>query len=85
MCDKAVKGDPYSLLYVPDWFVARGPIDIWYDDKHWYHDDKLIEWDEGYKKRKAQKASIKEYLLPSIHQDIGKMKDEKRDTEKLWA
>ena len=47
---------------------------IWYDDdyyyddgNHWDNDDdenKFFEWYNGYKKRKAQKANIKEELLP---------------------
>ena len=32
---------------------------VWYD---WY--DKFFEWHEGYRKRKAQKAKIKEELIP---------------------
>ena len=64
MCDKAIKDDPSSLQFVPDWFVTQEQIDIWYDDNYWYHNDELIEWYEGYKKRKAQKAKIKEELLP---------------------
>ena len=64
MCDKAVKDDPSSLQFVPDWFVTQEQIDIWYDDDYWYHDDELMEWYEGYKKRKAQKAKIKEELIP---------------------
>ena len=64
MWDKAVKDDPSSLRFVPDWFVTQEQIDVWYDDNYCYHDDELIEWYEGYKKRKAQKAKIKEELLP---------------------
>ena len=37
------------------------------------HDDKFFEWYDGYKKRKAQQASMKEELclLLRIHQDTG--------------
>ena len=63
MCEKAVKDDSSSLRFVPDWFVAQEQIDVWYDDDYWYHDDETIEWYKGYKKRKAQKAKIKEELL----------------------
>ena len=68
MCEKAMRDDPRTLLFVPDWFVGRGSIDVWYDENydddgdHW--DDEIIEWYEGYKKCKAQKAKIKEELLP---------------------
>ena len=64
MCDKAVKDDPSCLQFVPDWFVTQEQIYIWYDDDYWYHDDELMEWYEGYKKRKAQKAKIKDELMP---------------------
>ena len=61
MCDKVVKDDLSSLQFVPDWFVNHKPLDVWYDDDH---DDDIIKWSEGYKKRKFQKAKIKEELLP---------------------
>ena len=50
---------------------------MWYDDYydddvgHWGDDDdddddkdKFFEWDDGYEKKKVQKAKIKEELLP---------------------
>ena len=71
MCDKAVKDDSFSLQFVPDWFIRRELVGLWHDDYyddgggHWDDDDedKFFEWYHGYKKRKAQKASIKEELL----------------------
>ena len=36
MCDKAVRDDPSSLQYVPDWFVTREGTYMWHDD---YYDD----------------------------------------------
>ena len=38
------------------------PIGLWYED----FDDEIIEWYEGYQKSKAQKAKIKEELLPIV-------------------
>ena len=72
MCDKAVWEDSSFLQFVPDWFITREWVDMCYDDYydddggHWDDDDedKLFEWYNGYKKRKVQKASIKEELLP---------------------
>ena len=64
MCDKAVKDDPSSMQFVPYWLVTQQQIDVWYENDHWYHNYDIIEWYEGYKKRKAQKAKIKEELLP---------------------
>ena len=36
------------------------------DGGHWDddHEDKIFDWDDGYKKQKAQKTSIKKELLP---------------------
>ena len=39
-------------------------IDVWYDDDDYCDDDDIIDWYNGYQKRKAQKAKIKEELLP---------------------
>ena len=81
---------PWSLKYIPDWFVTQGQTQLWHDDGEYCVDDKLVEWYDGYKKRKAQKASIKEELLtiawhPSRHWDWCAPNDEKQETEKLWA
>ena len=39
-------------------------IQAWQDDTSKYYDDEVIEWCKGYKQRKAQKAKIKEELIP---------------------
>ena len=92
--------DSSSLHYVPDWFVTRKWIDMSYDDyyddddHHWDDDDndeeKSSEWYDGCEACKAQKASIKEELMPiawhpSRYWDWCMSEDEKRETEKLWA
>ena len=67
MCEKAVEVDPWLLIYVPDWFITQQQLKIWHDDKQIWHDDdnnEFIKWYEDYEKRKAQKAKIKEELLP---------------------
>ena len=77
-----------SLQFVPDWFITRKWIDTWHDD---YYDDgghqdddddddedTFFEWYDGYKKWKAQNASIKEELLPIVWPE-----EEKKETEKL--
>ena len=64
MCEKAVDRYLYLLRYVPDWFVTDQQIEIWHDNDEYCNVDKLIEWYDGYKARKAQKVSIKEELLP---------------------
>ena len=89
ICDKAVKGDLYSLLFVPDWFVTQKQLKIWHDDDEYCDDHELIEWYNGYKKRKAQKAKIKEEFLPiawnpSRYWHCCMSDDEKQETDKLW-
>ena len=64
MCDNVVHRDPYSLQFVPNWFVIQEQLKIWHDDDEYCDDDKLIKWYEGHKIRKAQKANIKEELMP---------------------
>ena len=54
----------FSLQFVPDWFLAQQQIDTWYDDDYVYNDSGMIKWYNGYQNRKAQKAKIKEELLP---------------------
>ena len=65
MCNNAVRDEFFSLQYVPDWFVTQQQVKIWYDDGEYHNDDdEIIKWYNGYKKRKVQKARIKEELLP---------------------
>ena len=89
-CEKAVRDDPSSLQFVPHYFVTQQQLKIWHDYDACYYDDKLIEWYDGYQKRKAQKAMIKEELLPIVWYrsrwwDWCISEDEKKETEKLWA
>ena len=88
--DKAAMLCPWSLKYIPDWFVTQQQIKLWYDDDYYCNNDTLIEQYDRYKKRKAQKASIKEEILPiawhpSRYWDWCMLEDEKKETEKLWA
>ena len=64
-CDKVVRDDRSSLRYVPNRFVTGERVCLWYDNSDYYADDEdnFFKWYEYYKKRKAQKASIKEELL----------------------
>ena len=63
MCDKVVRNYLFSLKFVPDYFVTQQQIDEWYNDDYVYNDNEMSEWYEDYKKRKAQKAEIKEWLI----------------------
>ena len=66
---------------------------MWYDDNEYCVDndeDTFFKWYNRHKKRKAQKASIKEELMstawhPSRWWGWCVPEDEKRDTEALWA
>ena len=83
MCDKAVRKDLFSFQCVPDWFVTQQQVKTWHDD-----DDRLILDDEdGYKKRKAQKAQIEKALMliachPSRWGDWCMSEDEKKKRQK---
>ena len=67
--------------------------DDYYDDDgdHWDNDDdedKFFEWYDGYKKRKAQKTSIKKELTPiawhlSRYWDWCISEDEKKRNRKM--
>ena len=99
MRERAVEDNPSSLQYAPDMFLTQEQIGLWYDDSEYCDDDddddddnedNFFKWYVGYKKRKAQKASIKEKLMPiswhpSRYWDWCMSEDEKRDTETLWA
>ena len=74
MCDEAVKASGPCWLYgVPDWFVTQQQLKLWHDHAYYCNDDSLIKWYKDHKKRKTEKAKIKEELLPiaCIDQDIG--------------
>ena len=49
------------MRHVPDWFVTQQLLRQWDD---YYDDNGYIKWYDGYQKRKAQKAKIKEELMP---------------------
>ena len=88
MCDDAVRYYPYSLHHVPHWFVTQQQIDRWHDNNYVHNDEGLSKWYDGYKKRKAQKASIKKELLPitwhpSRYWDWCMSKDEKKRDGKI--
>ena len=63
MCEQVAEERTYLLQYVPDWFVTREGLYMWYDDSEYHDDDNFFKWYDGYKKQKVQKASIKEQLL----------------------
>ena len=66
MCDKEVEEDPCVLEFVSDWFATHQQVKIWHDDNDYDDDDddEIIEWYNGYQKRKTQKAKIKDELMP---------------------
>ena len=67
MCNEEVQKKPYLVECVPDGFVLQGQLKILDDYKGFCNDlfyDCLNKRHDGYQKRKAQKAKIKEELLP---------------------
>ena len=80
------------LQFVPDWFVTREHTALWHDclaSEYCNNDeDDFFKWYEGYKKKKAQKASIKEELMsiawhPSRYWDWWSSEDEKKRERKI--
>ena len=68
VCNTAVSDDYFSVWFVPDCFVPDCFVtqqrikDLWDNNSDWYN-NKLIEWYDGFKARKAQKAQIKKELI----------------------
>ena len=63
---------------------------MWYDGEYAYNDNEMIKWYDGYQRRKAQKASIKEELIPvtwhpSRWYDLCVSEDEKKRDRKIVA
>ena len=56
ICDDAVCRDLFFLQFIPDYFVTQQQLKIWHDYNVYYYDDKLIEWYNGYKKKKGPKS-----------------------------
>ena len=93
MCEGVFEKYPWTLKYVPNWFVTQQQIGLWHDyhcPRHCtYHNNEMIKWYDGYKKRKAKKALTKEELIPvtwhpSRYWDWYMSEDEKKEIEKLW-
>ena len=75
MCDAAVETDPWLVKYVPDWHITK--------ERH-----RVRHGRREREERKAQKAKIKEELLPiALHLsrwwDWCMTEDEKKEIEKL--
>ena len=58
MCERAVKEDRDSLIQM--WYIDYSHVTA--PEPRGY-DDRAIKWYQGYKKRKAQKANIKDELM----------------------
>ena len=93
MCNEAIELDPSFLRFVLDWFVSQEHLKIWHDSDdwqiRWWYNNRFIKCYGAYKKRKAQKTSIKKELMPiawhpSRWWDWWMSEDEKQETEKLW-
>ena len=80
MCNEAIQSEPEILEFVPDYFVTQ-------EMEEFIDDDELITW---YKQRKAQKAQIKEELMPvAWHPDRWwdwcVPEDEKKELENIFT
>ena len=90
MCIEAADGDAYSLQDVPDFWVTQDLIQAWRDDISNCDSAEVIEWYNGYKQRKTQKAKIESELMPvAWHSDRWwdwcVPEDEKKELEKYFA
>ena len=70
--------------------MTQQQIKIWHNDDDYCNDDEVIGWYDGYEKRKAQKAEIKDELIPFTWHPSRSLnwcvpEDEKKDMEKLWV
>ena len=88
MCDKVVRdGSPIFLEHDPDWLITKQQLKLMGEhcNNIWF-----IKRYEGYKKRKTQKAKIKDELIPIAWHPSRWWywcvpEDEKKETEKLWG
>ena len=85
ICDNVVRGDPSSLQYVPDLLMTKRQVKVRRNHKYYCNDDELIQWYNGYKKGKAQKAQIKKELMP-VAQHPDRMMDwcMSEDEKRRW-
>ena len=92
MCNEVAQKGLLLLEHVPDWFVLQCHLKLLDKCKGFcinYLYDEIIKWQNGYQKRKTQKAKIKEELLPTAWHPLRywnwcMSEDEKKETEKLW-
>ena len=62
-----------SFIYVPDWFLTQEQVKIWHGEN--------FGWYDNFKKRKAQKAKIKEELIANClasHENARLLHDRRR-------
>ena len=87
LCIKAVEACPWLLKYVPDWILTQEQVKLWHGYDY-YCNNEFIKWYEGYQKRMAQKASIKEELSPIAWHPSRWwgwcVPEDEKKTEKLW-
>ena len=92
MCERVVEKFPRALENVSDWLVTQQQVDTWHDYHchcHCtYHNNEIIQWYDGYQKRKAQNALVKEELIPvtwhpSRQWDWCMSEDEKKRDRKI--
>ena len=70
-------------------YETQQQIKLWHDNDDYHDHNCFIKWYDCYKKRKDQKARIKEKLMPIAWHparwlDGCMPRDEKEETEKLW-
>ena len=56
VCDAAAWEDPFTVQFIPHWFVTQQQLKTWDDYHGLCNNDRLIKWYSGYQKCKTQKA-----------------------------
>ena len=46
--------------------MTQEQVKIWHDDNNYCNDNAIVEWYDGYKKHKVQRAEIKEELMSIV-------------------
>ena len=102
MCDKIVEKSPNFIKYIPDYFITRemcnkafekNPRNIYHIPDYFITEEMYKQYSVeiyDYKKRKEQKALIREQILPIAWHpdrviDWCFDEDEKHDLNRLWG
>ena len=84
VCNEVVRLGPWNQRYIPDWFVTQHQVKSWHDNVYYCNDNRHIKWYKGYRNRMAQKAKIKDKLVPIVWYPDRVMNWCMSEDEKVW-